>query len=48
VGELDYDKLPPLLLLKYKNSMKDAVADLGMPDQVRKVFSGFQGYLYQG
>jgi type I restriction enzyme R subunit len=25
----------------------DAVADLGRPDEIGKVFSGFQKYLYQ-
>jgi type I restriction enzyme R subunit len=46
-GELDQDKLTPLLRLKYHNSIADAVADLGKADQIGKVFSGFQKYLYQ-
>jgi type I restriction enzyme R subunit len=47
VGELDQDKLTPLLRLKYRNSITDAVADLGNPDEIGRVFSGFQKYLYQ-
>jgi type I restriction enzyme R subunit len=47
VEELDQDKLTPLLRLKYHNSIADAVADLGRPDEIGKVFSGFQKYLYQ-
>ena len=47
VGELDQDKLTPLLRLKYHDSIADAVADLGRPDDIGKVFIGFQKYLYQ-
>jgi len=47
VGELDQDKLTPLLRLKYHDSIADAVADLGRPDDIGKVFTGFQKYLYQ-
>jgi type I restriction enzyme R subunit len=47
VGELDQEKLTPLLRLKYHNSIADAVADLGKPDEIGRVFSGFQKYLYQ-
>lgn len=47
VGELDQEKLTPLLRLKYHNSIADAVADLGRPNEIGKVFSGFQKYLYQ-
>ncbi len=47
VEELDQEKLTPLLQLKYHNSIADAVADLGRPDEIGKVFSGFQKYLYQ-
>ena len=42
VGELDGDKLAPLLKLRYKNAISDAVADLGNPDQIRGLFIGFQ------
>jgi type I restriction enzyme R subunit len=47
VQELDQEKLTPLLRLKYHNSIADAVADLGRPDEIGKVFAGFQKYLYQ-
>ena len=47
VDELDEAKLGPLLKLKYNNAIADAFADLGTPDTVRKVFVGFQRYLYQ-
>lgn len=47
VGELDREKLKPLLLLKYHDSLADAVADLGEPEQIGQVFSGFQKYLYE-
>jgi type I restriction enzyme R subunit len=47
VEELSQDKLTPLLRLKYHNSLNDAVADLGQPDEISKVFTGFQKYLYQ-
>ncbi len=47
VEELDQEKLTPLLSLKYHGSIADAVADLGRPDEIGKVFAGFQKYLYQ-
>jgi type I restriction enzyme R subunit len=47
VEELDQDKLNPLLLLKYHDSIMDAVRELGKPDEIRTVFNGFQQYLYQ-
>jgi type I restriction enzyme R subunit len=48
VEELDQEKLTPLLLLKYHNSLSDAVADLGgQPEEIHKAFAGFQKYLYQ-
>jgi type I restriction enzyme R subunit len=46
VEELDQNKLTPLLRLKYHGSIADAVADLGKPDEIGKVFSGFQQFLY--
>jgi type I restriction enzyme R subunit len=46
VEELNQDKLKPLLLIKYHNSIQDAVADLGKPEEIGKVFTGFQKYLY--
>jgi type I restriction enzyme, R subunit len=47
VSELDSEKLSPLLKLRYKNSISDASAELGTPEQIRKAFVGFQQYLYQ-
>ena len=47
VEELDQEKLTLLLRLKYQDSIADAVADLGQPEEILKVFSGFQKYLYQ-
>ncbi|QEX18619.1 DEAD/DEAH box helicase [Hypericibacter terrae] len=47
VEELDQEKLTPLLRLKYNDSIADAVADLGRPDEIGKMFAGFQRYLYQ-
>lgn len=46
VEELEQDKLTPLLRLKYHDSIADAVADLGKPDEIGKVFAGFQRFLY--
>jgi type I restriction enzyme R subunit len=47
VEELAQEKLSPLLKLKYHNAIADAVADLGQPEEIGKVFAGFQKYLYQ-
>jgi len=47
VEELDKEKLTPLLRLKYHDSIADAVADLGRPEEIGNVFAGFQKYLYQ-
>ena len=47
VQELDREKLAPLLNLKYHNSIADAVADLGRPEEIGRVFAGFQKFLYQ-
>jgi type I restriction enzyme R subunit len=46
VEELDQGKLNPLLRLKYRDSLADAFSDLGKPEEVANVFSGFQRYLY--
>jgi len=47
VEELDREKLTPLLRLKYHDSIADAVADLGKPEDIGTLFAGFQKYLYQ-
>ena len=47
VQELAQEKLTPLLRLRYQNSIADAVADLGRPEDIGQLFSGFQRYLYQ-
>jgi type I restriction enzyme, R subunit len=47
VEELAQEKLSPLLKLKYHNAIADAVADLGQPEEIGRVFAGFQKYLYQ-
>jgi type I restriction enzyme R subunit len=47
VDELGQEKLSPLLKLKYRNALADAFAELGRPDQVRGVFTGFQRHLYE-
>jgi type I restriction enzyme R subunit len=45
VGELDQEKLPHLIELKY-NTVADAAASLGGVAQIRDVFIGFQEHLY--
>ena len=47
VEELDQDKLTPLLRLKYRDSIADALSELGPADEVRRTFADFQKYLYQ-
>ena len=47
VQELAQEKLTPLLRLRYQNSIADAVADLGKPEDIGQLFSGFQRYLYE-
>jgi type I restriction enzyme R subunit len=47
VRELDEDKLTTLLKLKYRDSISDAVNDLGRPEEIPRIFAGFQKYLYQ-
>jgi type I restriction enzyme, R subunit len=47
VDELDAERLSPLLRLKYQ-ALNDAFTELGKPDQVRRVFLGFQRHLYAG
>ncbi|MCM2275260.1 MAG: DEAD/DEAH box helicase family protein [Candidatus Didemnitutus sp.] len=47
VDELSPEKLRPLLRLKYKNSIADAMAELGQPEQIGQLFADFQKYLYR-
>jgi len=47
VEELDQEKLTPLLRLRYNDSIADAIADLGRPEEIGSLFAGFQKYLYQ-
>ena len=46
VEELDQDKLTPLLKLQYRDSIADAIADLGRPEEIGAMFASFQGSLY--
>jgi type I restriction enzyme, R subunit len=45
IGELDQEKLPALLELKY-HSVRDAVAELGGVSEIRDMFVGFQAHFY--
>lgn len=47
VDELAQEKLTPLLRLKYLNSLSDAILDLGVPEEIGRMFAGFQKFLYQ-
>lgn len=47
VHELDREKLTPLLRLKYQDSIDDAIADLGKPEEIGRLSAGFQKYLYE-
>ena len=47
VEELEQEKLTPLLKLMYHDSISDAIANLGKPEEIGQVFAGFQRYLYQ-
>ncbi len=47
VRELDADKLSPLLKLRYQSALADAFEDLGSPESVRTLFTGFQRNLYR-
>ena len=47
VEELDQSKLTPLLKLKYHDSLADALAELGRPEDIGKLFAGFQKHLYE-
>ena len=45
VEELDQEKLPDLLMLKY-HALTDASEMLGGVDRIRQTFTGFQKFLY--
>ena len=47
VQELAQEKLAALLRLRYQNSIADAISDLGQPEEIGKLFAGFQRYLYE-
>ena len=47
VRELDREKLTPLLKLKYRNAISDAISELGRPEEIGHLFAGFQKYLYE-
>jgi type I restriction enzyme R subunit len=47
VDELDLEKLPALLRLKYGGAISDAIAELGSPEEIRRLFAEFQQFLYQ-
>lgn len=47
VDELAQEKLTPLLRLRYHDSLADAVADLGKPEEIGRLFAGFQKFLYE-
>ncbi len=46
VDELDQEKLTSLLRFKYSDSISDAIANLGKPEEISELFVGFQKYLY--
>jgi type I restriction enzyme R subunit len=45
IDELDDDKIPDLLVLKY-HALEDAKKELGETTSIRNAFIGFQKYLY--
>jgi len=47
VQELSREKLPPLLRLRYRDAISEAVADLGKPEEIGVLFTAFQKFLYQ-
>ncbi len=46
VDELGAEKLTPLLRLRYNNAIHDAIAELGSAEEINRLFTGFQRYLY--
>jgi type I restriction enzyme R subunit len=47
VDEQDLERLPALLRLKYCGAIAAAIAELGSPDEIRRLFAAFQQFLYQ-
>ena len=47
VQELAQEKIASLLCIRYQNSIADAVADLGKPEEIGQLFAGFQRFLYE-
>jgi len=47
VDQLDFERSPSLLRFKYRGAIADAIADLGSPDDIRRLFAAFQQFLYQ-
>jgi type I restriction enzyme R subunit len=47
VHQLNKENLPQLIKLKYFGSIDDAIKELGKPEEIRKIFTGFQRHLYQ-
>jgi type I restriction enzyme R subunit len=45
VEELDQEKLPDLLTLKY-HALSDAAMELGSVESIKRIFVGFQQHLY--
>lgn len=47
VENLDLEKLPALLRLMYGRVISDAIAELGSPEENRRLLAEFQEVLYQ-
>ena len=45
VRDLSREKLLPLLRLKYREAISNAVAELGKPEEIGILFAGFQNFL---
>jgi len=46
VQELAQEKLSPLLRFRYQNSIVDAMADRGRPEEIGQLFASFPKDLY--
>jgi len=47
VEELEVLNLSLLLKLKYNDAIADALNELGRPEDIKQLFTGFQPFLYQ-